>query len=163
MPPKKQPSRKPKSSQPTAEQVQAEDLKAVSKLIGALMDWYLIKINGDPQTEWFDALLIIETDEGLTSNKLVLGNVDESLLKAREILEAEFANCYRYAYAWRGYWQKLNGTKHDGALIYLESKTITPTVYGIEIGHNPNGKLEPISPLEHIQIGDWSLLHRSKN
>jgi len=163
MPPKKQPSRKPKSSQPTAEQAQAEDLKAVSKLIGALMDWYLIKINGNPQTEWFDALLIIETDEGLTSNKLVLGNVDESLLKAREILEAEFANCYRYAYAWRGYWQEPNGTKHDGALIYLESKTITPSVYGIEIGPDSNGKLEPISPLVQLQIGDWSLLHRSKN
>ena len=132
-------------------------------MIGALMDWYLLKINGDPQTEWFDALLIIDTPEGLVTNKLAMGDVEKSISTAREMLETEYANCHRYAYAWRGYWQKLNGTKHDGALIYVESKTITPTVYGIEIGHNPNGKLEPISPLEHIQIGDWSLLHRSKN
>jgi len=163
MPPKKQPSRKPKSSQPTAEQVQAEDLKAVSKLIGALMDWYLLKINGDPQTEWFDALLVVDTPEGLVTNKLVMGDVEKSISMARETLETDFANCYRYAYAWRGYWQEPNGTKHDGALIYLESKTITPSVYGIEIGPDSNGKLEPISPLVQLQIGDWSLLHRSKN
>ena len=163
MPPKKQPNRKSKSIQSAAEQGESEDLKAVSKMIGALMDWYLLKINGDPQTEWFDALLIIDTPEGLVTNKLVMGDVEKSISMARESLETEYANCHRYAYAWRGYWQKLNGTKHDGALIYVESKTITPTVYGIEIGPDSNGKLLPIRPLEQLQIGDWYLLHRSKN
>lgn len=169
MPPKKQPSRKPKSgntSKPpesTAEQAKSEDLKAVSKMIGGLMDWYLIKINGDQQTEWFDALLIADTPEGLTTSKFVLGNVEESLVKAREMLETDYANCHRYAYAWRGYWECPDGKKYDGALIYLESQTLTPGVYGIEIGPDSNGKLVPISPLEQLQIGDWSLLHRSKS
>jgi len=160
MPPKKQPNRKPKS---TPEQGQSEDLKAVGKMLEALMNWYLLKINGDQQTEWFDALLVIDTPEGLVTNKLVMGDVEKSISMARETLETDFANCLRYAYAWRGYWQEPNGTKHDGALIYLESKTITPSVYGIEIGPDSEGKLVPIRPLEQLQIGDWSLLHRSKN
>ena len=163
MPPKKQPSRKSKPLESTAEQLKSEDLQAVSKMIGSLMDWYLIKINGDQQTEWFDALLIADTPEGLTTSKFVLGNVEESLVKAREMLETDFANCHRYAYAWRGYWESPDGKKYDGALIYLESKTMTPGVYGIEIGPDSNGKLVPIKPIEQLQIGDWSLLHRSKN
>jgi hypothetical protein len=162
MPPKKQPSRKSKPLESTAEQLKSEDLQAVSKMIGSLMDWYLIKINGDQQTEWFDALLIADTPEGLTTSKFVLGNVEESLVKAREMLETDFANCHRYAYAWRGYWESPDGKKYDGALIYLESKTMTPGVYGIEIGPDSNGKLLPIKPIEQLQIGDWSLLHRSK-
>jgi len=162
MPPKKQPSRKSKPPESTAEQTKSEDLKAVSKMIGSLMDWYLIKINGDQQTEWFDALLIADTPEGLTTSKFILGNVEESLVKAREMLETDFANCHRYAYAWRGYWESPDGKKYDGALIYLESKTMTPGVYGIEIGPDSNGKLLPIKPIEQLQIGDWSLLHRSK-
>ena len=163
MPPKKQPSRKSKPLESTAEQLKSEDLQAVSKMIGSLMDWYLIKINGDQQTEWFDALLIADTPEGLTTSKFVLGNVEESLVKAREMLETDFANCHRYAYAWRGYWESPDGKKYDGALIYLESKTMTPGVYGIEIGPDSNGKLQPIKPIEQLQIGDWSLLHRSKS
>ena len=169
MPPKKQPSRKPKSNntskppESAAEQAKPEDLKAVGKNLDALMHWYLTKINGDQQTEWFDALLIIETAEGLTTNKFAMGNVEESFVKAREMLETDYANCYRYAYAWRGYWQSPDGKKYDGALIYLESQTLTPGVYGIEIGPDSNGKLVPISPLEQLQIGDWSLLHRSKS
>jgi hypothetical protein len=162
MPPKKQPSRKSKPLESTAEQLKSEDLQAVSKMIGSLMDWYLIKINGDQQTEWFDALLIADTPEGLTTSKFVLGNVEESLVKAREMLETDFANCDRYAYAWRGYWESPDGKKYDGALIYLESKTMTPGVYGIEIGPDSNGRLVPIKPIEQLQIGDWSLLHRSK-
>jgi hypothetical protein len=162
MPPKKQPSRKSKPRESTAEQLKSEDLQAISKMIGSLMDWYLIKINGDQQTEWFDALLIADTPEGLTTSKFVLGNVEESLVKAREMLETDFANCHRYAYAWRGYWESPDGKKYDGALIYLESKTMTPGVYGIEIGPDSNGKLVPIKPIEQLQIGDWSLLHRSK-
>jgi hypothetical protein len=162
MPPKKQPSRQSKPLESTPEQLKSEDLQAVSKMIGSLMDWYLIKINGDQQTEWFDALLIADTPEGLTTSKFVLGNVEESLVKAREMLETDFANCDRYAYAWRGYWESPDGKKYDGALIYLESKTMTPGVYGIEIGPDSNGKLLPIKPIEQLQIGDWSLLHRSK-
>ena len=162
MPPKKQPSRQSKPLESTPEQLKSEDLQAVSKMIGSLMDWYLIKINGDQQTEWFDALLIADTPEGLTTSKFVLGNVEESLVKAREMLETDFANCHRYAYAWRGYWESPDGKKYDGALIYLESKTMTPGVYGIEIGPDSNGKLLPIKPIEQLQIGDWSLLHRSK-
>jgi hypothetical protein len=162
MPPKKQPSRKSKPLESTAEQLKSENLQAVSKMIGSLMDWYLIKINGDQQTEWFDALLIADTPEGLTTSKFILGNVEESLMKARDMLETDFANCHRYAYAWRGYWESPDGKKYDGALIYLESKTMTPGVYGIEIGPDSNGKLLPIKPIEQLQIGDWSLLHRSK-
>lgn len=163
MPPKKQPSRKSKPPESAAEQAKSEDLKAVGKILDALMHWYLTKINGDQQTEWFDALLVIDTPEGLTTNKLVMGDVEKSISIARETLETDFANCYRYAYAWRGYWQSPDGKKYDGALIYLESQTLTPGVYGIEIGPDSNGKLVPISPLEQLQIGDWSLLHRSKS
>lgn len=169
MPPKKQPSRKPKSGntskspESTAEQAKSEDLKAVNKMIGGLMDWYFIKINGDQQTEWFDVLLNVDTVDGLEGSKFVLGNIEESIAKAREMLETDYANCHRYAYAWRGYWQSPDGKKYDGALIYLESQTLTPGVYGIEIGPDSNGKLVPISPLVQLQIGDWSLLHRSKS
>jgi hypothetical protein len=167
MPPKKQPSRKPKpgntskAPQSTAEQAKTEDLTGVSKIIEALMDWYLLKLNGDQETEWFDTLLIADTSEGLTTSKFALGNVEESIAKTREMLETDFANCHRYAYAWRGYWQSPEGTKYDGALIYLESQTLIPGLYGIEIGPDSNGKLHPIKPIERLQIGDWSLLHRS--
>lgn len=169
MPPKKQPSRKPKSGNTsktpefTAEQAKSEDLKAVGKILDALMHWYLIKINSNQETEWFDVLLNVDTVDGLVGSKFVLGNVEESIAKAREMLQTEYPNCHRYVYAWRGYWQSPDGKKYDGALIYLESKKLTPGVYGIEIGPDPNGKLVLISPLEQLQIGDWSLLHRSKN
>ena len=145
-----------------------EDSKAMVGLIQALMGWYLDKLNGDPQFEGFDILMMVEGPEGRMGQKFVMGGYEESLARLRQDLETEHAGCDRYVYAWRGWWQKPDGEKFDGALLCLESRHITPGIYGIPIASTSSGPDSPDSPwfriggdLQRLAVGEWSLLHRS--
>ena len=139
-----------------------EDSKAMVGLIQALMGWYLDKLNGDPRFEGFDILMMVEGPKGRIGQKFVMGSYEESLARLRQDLETEHAGCERYVYAWRGWWQKPDGEKFDGTLLCLESRHITPGIYGIPIVKDAKGRHMATGDLHSLGAGQWSLLHRSR-
>jgi len=138
------------------------------------MDWYLMKLNGDPMMEGFDILMMVEGPRGRMSGKYVLGGYDESMPRLRKDLETDHADCDRYVCAWRGWWEKPDGSKFDGALLCIESRHIPPAIFGLPIAQtSPSPSVPPhppsphspgphaiSGPLQRLSHADWSLLHR---
>jgi hypothetical protein len=138
------------------------DATALQGLIKGVMDWYLAKLNGDPQMEGFDILMNVENPEGVTGHKYVLGSYDASMPRLRQDLETLYPNCIRYVCAWRGWWERPDGQKFDGALLLIESKLIQPLIAGIPIAPDASGQRVIAGKLQVLNTADWSLLHRSK-
>lgn len=138
------------------------DRAALQGLIKGVMDWYLMKVNGDPMMEGFDILMNVETPEGTMGHKYMLGGYDESMPRLRQDLETLYPACIRYVCAWRGWWERPDGQKFDGALLQIESKLLLPVIAGIPIAPDPSGQKVLAGPLQVFHPADWSLLHRSR-
>ena len=143
-----------------AKAAEEADLVAVNRLVKGLMDWYLMKINGDPMMEGFDILMNVEGPGGVTGHKYVLGGYDESMPRLRQDLETQHADCLRYACAWRGWWERPDGQKFDGAILMVESRHLKPVIAGLAIGPDGSGRKVLAGPLQVLNVADWSLLHR---
>ncbi len=139
---------------------QGADEAALGKLIGGLMDWYLVKINGDPLMEGFDILMNVEGPDGRIGCKYVMGTHEESMARLREDLETQHAGCHRYACAWRGWWERPDGQKFDGAILMLETRFLKPVIAGLPIGPDASGRKVIAGPLQVLSAADWSLMHR---
>jgi len=145
--------------QPSSES-EDTDSKAIIELIQATMDWYLMKLSGDPMMEVFDILMMVEGPKGRMSTKYVLGGYDESMPRLRKDLETDHADCDRYVCAWRGWWEKPDGAKFDGALLCIESRHILPAIFGLPIARSAEGHHSIAGELQRLSLADWSLLHR---
>lgn len=165
MPPRKKPAKptKPENTQPedAAEAARKADFLATMKLVDGVMDWYLMKVNGDPLTEGFDVLMNVEGPDGTTGHKYSFGDTDASIERLRKDLETEYAGCLRYAHANAGWWQKPDGAKFDGAIVFIESHHVLPTVLGIPIAADATGRKAISGELQILSRANWSLLHRA--
>ena len=152
-----QEGRRPESE---AVDAQGADEAALGKLIGGLMDWYLVKINEDPMMEGFDILMNVEGPDGRMGHKYVMGTHEESMARLRADLETQYAGCHRYACAWRGWWERPDGQKFDGAILMLETRFLKPVIAGLPIGPEASGRKVVAGPLQILSAADWSLMHR---
>jgi len=155
--------KKPNGKEPDEESAKLEDFKATMKLVDGVMEWYLMKVNGDQITEGFDVLMNVERPEGVTGHKYSFGDTDASIERLRKDLETEYTSCLRYVHANAGWWQKPDGAKFDGAIVFIESRYVLPTVLGIPIGIDASGQKVIESEFQILNRAEWSLFHRSNN
>lgn len=154
--PRKRKATKPKGAKTPR---QAPDL---SKLITGLVDWHLIKINGDPQEEYFEILLHEDGPSGGSMSKFVMGDFEESKKELEKQLEERSAGIDMYAFSFGGHWVGPDGIRHDGAIVTIETRELTPRVMGLEISRNAKGLLDVCSPPVNLGPAMWSLFHRAK-
>ena len=113
--------------------------ESLSALLKGLMDWHLAKINGDPQTEGFDLLLMSDGPGGGVGCKYVLGSFEEAKDRLKADLETTHVGAVMYAYSYKGYWRAPDGAKRDGAIVTVESNELKPAVIGYEIAADTEG------------------------
>ena len=134
----------------------------LNHLIASLVDWHLVKINGDPQEEYFEILLHEDGSGGGCLAKFIMGDFEESKKQLKQQLEERSAGIDMYAYSFGGNWAGPDGIRHDGAIITFETRELTPRVMGLEIKRNAEGRLEVCSPPVPLGPAMWSLFHRAK-
>jgi hypothetical protein len=154
--PRKRKTSKPKDA---ATPRQAPDL---NRLIAGLVDWHLTKINGDPQEEYFEILLHEDGPGGGCMAKFVMGDFEESKKQLEKQLEERSSGIDMYAFSFGGHWEGPDGIRHDGAIVTIETRELTPRVMGLEIKRNGKGLLDVCSPPLPLGPAMWSLFHRAK-
>jgi hypothetical protein len=160
MPDEKKPcSRKSKSAEAIMARTHGESLSALLK---GLMDWHLSKINGDPQTEGFDLLLMSDGPGGGVGCKYVLGSFEEAKDRLKADLETTHVGAVMYAYSYKGYWRAPDGAKRGGAIVTVESNELKPAVIGYEIAADAEGRSHILGGMHQLSFADWSLFHRAK-
>lgn len=153
--------RKRKTSKPRDAKTppKAPDL---NRLITGLVDWHLIKINGDPQEEHFEILLHEDGPGGGLMAKFVMGDFEESKKQLEKQLEERSAGIDMYAFSFGGHWEGPDGIRHDGAIVTIETRELTPRILGLEIKRNAEGRLDVCSQPVNLGPASWSLFHRAK-
>jgi hypothetical protein len=153
--------RKRKTSKPRDAKTprKAQDL---NRLITGLIDWHLIKINGDPQEECFEILLHEDGPGGGCMAKFVMGDFEESMKQLKQQLEERSGGIDMYAFSFGGHWEGPDGIRHDGAIVTIETRELTPRVMALEIRRNAEGRLDVCSQPVNLGPASWSLFHRAK-
>ena len=155
------PNEKPAGKKPRKHKVVAR-VPDLAKLLKGLLDWHLVKINGDPQAEYFEILLHEDGLGGGCMAKFVMGDFEESRKQLKQQLEDRIDGIDMYAYAYNGHWTGPTGVRHEGAIVTLETRTLKPTVLGFVIKRNDEGTLTLTGQPHNLGIGDWSLFHRAQ-
>jgi hypothetical protein len=94
--------------------------------------------------------------------KFCLGDHEEAKEQLKAQLEGRSESVDMYALSFKGGWTDSAGVRHDGAIVTLESRELTPRLYGFKMKPNTHGRLEVAGQPTPLGPASWSLFHRSK-